>query len=144
VPSFGAAKTARPSASPLAAMQSYASPGRSADFEVRYRFLTPGEGGRSSPPRQHIRFDFLYEGDDPQRDGVFMIWPEFIDDEGHPRPDGEVPVEGLAHMFILVPEMRPKHQRRISVGARGFMVEGPKRVAECQVTRVLGLAAHGS
>jgi len=128
----------------LAAMKSYASSGRGADFEVRYRFLTPAEGGSRSPPRQHIRWDFLYEGDDPQRDGLFMIWPEFLDDEGNPRPEGEVPPEGLAHMFILMPEMRPTHRRRITVGTRGFMVEGPKKVAECQVTRLLGLAEHGS
>jgi hypothetical protein len=128
----------------LEAMKSYASSGGDPDFEVRYRFLTPAEGGRRSPPRQHLRWDFLYEGDDPQRDGIFMIWPEFIDDEGNPRPEGEVPSEGLAHMFILNPEMRPEHQRRISIGTRGFMVEGTKKVAECEVTRVLGLGEHGS
>jgi hypothetical protein len=125
-------------------MKSYASSGRSADFEVRYRLLTPAEGGRRSPPRQHMRFDFLYEGDDRKRNGAFMIWPEFLDDDGHPRPEGEVPPEGLAHMYILAPEMRATHQSRISLGTRGFMIEGPTKVAECQVTRILGLVGHGS
>jgi hypothetical protein len=33
--------------------------------------------GRKKPPMLHLRTDFLYEGDDPQRDGMCMIHLEF-------------------------------------------------------------------
>jgi len=85
----------------------------------------------------------LYDGDEAQRDGIWMIWPEFLDDQGQPWPEGPVPSEGVAHMFILNPANRVSvHRRRIQVGTKGFMVEGAKRVAECDVTRILGLHAN--
>ena len=110
-------------------------------FRVRYRFLTHGEGGRQNPPRQHIRFDFLYEGDDPLKDGISMIWPEFLSPEGEVLPEGEVPMAGVADMFILIADRLPYHRDRIRVGTRGYMVEGPKRVAECEVI-ALGAVAN--
>ncbi len=121
---------------------SYSRPGRPPDFAVRYRFFTAEEGGRASLPRQHLRCDFLYDGDDPQRDGIYMIHPEFLDDDGKPLPDGPVPYEGVAHMFILNDDMREHiHRRRIALDVRGYFVEGAKRVAECEVTELLGLLA---
>ena len=111
-------------------------------FEVRYRFLAPSEGGRSAPPRQHVRWDFLYEGDDPQHDGISMVWPEFIDSSGAVLPEGEVPLEGRALMFIVNPERRQFHKQRIAVGTRGYFVEGPRKVAECEVTAILGLGTE--
>ena len=114
---------------------------RPADFEVRYRFFTAEEGGRKSVPRQHIRWDFLYDGDDPQRDGAFIIWPEFVDPAGSPLPEGPVPSHGLAQMFILSDSMREQvHRHRIAVGVKGYFIEGLKRVAECEVTRLIGLS----
>src|SRR5689334_20520964 len=96
---------------------SYSQRGRPPDFEVRYRFFTADEGGRKSAPRQHIRWDFLYDGDDPQRDGIYMIWPEFLDKAGNPLPEGEVPYLGSAHMFILNDALRVQvHRQRIVVG----------------------------
>lgn len=119
---------------------SYSRSGRHPDFVVRYRFLTAAEGGRVSAPRQHIRWDFLYQGDDPQRDGIWVIWPEFIDATGNPLPEGPVPYEGVAHMFILNPDMRDHvHRGRLAVGIKGYFVEGTKRVAECEVTEIIGL-----
>ena len=120
---------------------SYSRSGRPPDFSVRYRFFTAAEGGRAGAPRQHIRWDFLYHGDDPQRDGLYMIWPEFLDDAGKPLPDGPVPYEGIAHMFILSDDLREQvHQRRLAIGLKGYFVEGPKRVAECEVTELIGLS----
>jgi hypothetical protein len=49
-----------------------------ADFTVSYRFLRPDEGGLSRIPQQHTRWAFLYSEDDPQRDGAWDIWPEFL------------------------------------------------------------------
>jgi hypothetical protein len=109
-------------------------------FEVRYRFLSRAEGGRATPPRQHVRWDFMYEGDDPLSDGISIVWPQFIDADGSMLPEGEVPVEGRALMFIVNPERRLFHRRRVAVGIRGFFMEGPKKVADCEITAVLGLA----
>ncbi len=110
-------------------------------FRVRYRFLTPAEGGRHNPPRQHIRFDFLYDGDDPLKDGISMIWPEFVTPEGDVLPEGDVPMAGIADMFVVVPDRLPYHRERLRVGTKGYMVEGPKRVAECEVV-ALGPVAN--
>lgn len=110
--------------------------GRPADFLVRYRFLSAAEGGRSTPPRQHVRWDFLYAGDDPLVDGVHMIWPEFVDAAGHVLPEGEVPAEGVAQMFVVNRERTAFHHPRIRVGAGGFFMEGARKVAECEVTAI--------
>ena len=117
-------------------MQSYRERTKPA-FQVRYRFLLPSEGGRESPPRQHIRWDFLYEGDDPSRDGISMIWPEFISSDGAMLSEGEVPLHGLADMFIVNGDLIAHHRSRITVGTKGYFVEGAKRVAQCEVTAVL-------
>lgn len=123
--------------------------GRPADFLVCYRFLSTTEGGRSTPPHQHVRWDFLYEGDDPLIDGVHMIWPEFVDAAGDVLPEGEVPAVGMAQMFVVNRERTSFHQSRIRIGVRGFFMEGARKVAECEVTaipRVLShepLSAHG-
>jgi hypothetical protein len=127
----------------LALMQTYSErTGRQPAFEVHYRFLTPTEGGRISSPRQHVRWDFMYACDDPLRDGISMIWPEFIDASGAVLPEGEVPCEGQALMFIVNLDRVPFHKERIAPGVRGFLMEGSRKVAECEVTRVLGLARN--
>jgi hypothetical protein len=82
----------------------------------------------------------MYEGDDPQLDGINMVWPEFIDARASVLPEGEVPVEGRALMFIVNPDRRAFHRQRITIGTRGFFMEGAKVVAECVVTAILGLA----
>jgi hypothetical protein len=113
--------------------------GRRPSFEVRYRFLTREQGGRLSAPHQHTRWDFLYEGEDP-RDSIWMIWPEFISSQdGEVLPAGEVPVEGNAFMFIVNMENAAYHRERIVVGTKGYFVEGPRRVAECEVVALHGL-----
>jgi|HubBroStandDraft_6_1064221.scaffolds.fasta_scaffold597797_2 hypothetical protein len=111
-----------------------------ADFTVSYRFLRPDEGGLSRIPQQHTRWAFLYSEDDPQRDGAWDIWPEFLDSGGSPLPDGPVPTRGVAHMFILSSDLRPMHKARIRIGTKGYMIEGLRKVSECEVTQVLALA----
>jgi hypothetical protein len=124
-------------------MQTYSErTGRQPDFEVRYRFLGQSEGGRSSPPRQHVRWDFMYEGDNPLTDGINMVWPEFISPSGSVLPEGEVPVEGKALMFVVNPERRQFHKQRVRVGVQGFFMEGARKVAQCEVTQVLGLSGE--
>lgn len=116
--------------------------GRQPEFEVAYRFLTEDEGGRSQPPWQHTRWDFMPEQDDPgAADGLCMIWPEFIDADRHTLPAGLVPARGHALMFIVNPDMEASHRARIAVGTRGFFMEGGRRVAECEVVAMDGPGA---
>lgn len=114
--------------------------GTGPDFRVRYRFLSESEGGRLSLPLQHIRCDFLYDGDDPQTDGIWCIWPEFVSATGTVLPDDQrAPVEGLADMYILNAELRAEHAKRIQLGTKGYFVEGPRKTATCEVVAVLAL-----
>lgn len=116
--------------------------GHPADFEVRYRFLAAEEGGRfTGPPRQPYRCDWAYDGDDISQAGVFMIHPEFLSPDGSVLPQGSpVGSIGLATMWILDPAMRAGiHRQRIRSSVRGFFMEGSRRVAEAEVTRVIGL-----
>ena len=117
--------------------------GHKADFVVKYRLFSPSEGGRQVT-FQHLRCDFMYEGDDPQRDGLFMIHPEFLDPLGQPVGEGEaVSLDGTASMWILMPEMRVKvHQARIAVGVRGHFMEGARKIGDVQVTDVVALHAN--
>ncbi len=118
--------------------------GHQPDFLVRYRFFTPEEGGRKSLPFQHIRCDWGYESSELQEEGIYMIWPEFLTSDGSVLPEtSEVPMTGLATMWILVPEMRAQvHLSRIREGVRGFFMEGSKRTAEAVVVKVLGLPTN--
>lgn len=56
-------------------------PGVPDDFEARIRILAPEEGGRRSPARNGIRWDFAY-ADDAGTPELFMIWPDFRHAEG--------------------------------------------------------------
>ena len=115
--------------------------GTGPDFRVRYSFLSEAEGGRKELPFQHIRSDFLYEGDDPHKDGIWCIWPEFLSTSGEALPEDNrrVPAEGLADMYVLNADLRDEHVKRIRVGTQGYLVEGPKKTAVCEVVAVLGL-----
>jgi hypothetical protein len=112
------------------------------DFEVEYRFLSTDEGGRrTGPPYQMYRSDWMYEGDDPRVNGIYMIWPIFLEENGEIRePNTPVPIEGKAQMFIVDDEQRASiHAGRIHPGTRGYFMEGPNRVAEATVTQLLAL-----
>lgn len=121
------------------------STGHLPDFEVRYRFLTSEEGGlRAGPPFQHPRYDWLYEGDDISEAGAYMVWPEFLIEDGSVFPEGlPVPVSGIASMWILSHKIRLQvHRAKIREGGRGYFMEGGRRVAEAVVTRVVGLCTN--
>ena len=113
------------------------------DFRVRYSFRSAERGGRKSgPPFQGFRCDFLYEGQDPSRDPVYYVWPEFEDSEGRPISEGkQVPSEGTALMYVIQEELRPLHKARIRPGVRASMLEGNRVVADLEVVDVLGLGS---
>jgi hypothetical protein len=113
------------------------------DFIVKYRFFSIEEGGRKTgTPFQGYRCDFLYENDDPQKDAIFMIWPEFEDSHGNIILENKchVPVEGTARMWILNSDLRAEHRRRIKPGVKAFFIEGTKKVASLEVIKVVSLA----
>lgn len=115
---------------------------RQADFEAEITFLTESEGGRKTPPFNGIRWDFLYAGDDV-KDGVYMIWPEFTDQEGNAIPT-DVPLKGTyyARMHIVDRELAETlHRDRIKPGVRFFSMEGAHKVAMGIVIKVAGLSA---
>lgn len=117
--------------------------GHSADFEVRYRFFTKEEGGRSTgTPYPGYRCDWLYDNDDPKKDGIYGIHPEFIEDGQESPLEQNVPIEGIARMWIRNLTMRKYHQGRIKKGTKGYFVEGPKKVAEAKVIRILALNSN--
>ena len=74
------------------------------------------------------------------QDGIFMIHPEFVTEDGSVRAEGApVPWTGVARMWILNPQMRIKHHERICEGVNGYFMEGSRRVELAAVTKVLGL-----
>ena len=109
------------------------------DFNVDYRLYSQSEGGRKVT-FQHLRCDFLYDGDDPEVDGLYMIYPEFLDESGNPiKTDVIVPLEGRASMWIVVDEMRTIHKERITVGTKGYFMEGSRRIGEVTVTEIVDI-----
>jgi translation elongation factor EF-Tu-like GTPase len=112
------------------------------DFEAVICILRSDEGGRKTPARNGIRWDFNYAEEAPS-ENLYMIWPDFVDENGISlRKDMNLPLGvGLrARMTIVVDEMRHRvHRARIKVGTRFYCCEGPRRVAEGQVTKITGL-----
>ena len=112
------------------------------DFEVKYRFFSIDEGGREiGAPFQDYRCDWAYEGDDIKKTGIYMIYPEFVDNDGNVlEKNVQVPAEGFARMWILNKELRKMiHKTRIKIGTKGFFMEGNEHVAEAKVTRIVRL-----
>ena len=105
------------------------------DFMVRYE-INDGRG----EVLQGIRWDFKYATETFVPDSVWMIWPQFLDNDDNPLPEGSsVPRSGRASMWILDPELRGNiHQSRIKVGTRGYFMEG-KIVGDVVVGEILGL-----
>jgi translation elongation factor EF-Tu-like GTPase len=112
------------------------------DFEAVIRIFRADEGGRKTPARNGIRWDLNYAEESPSKD-LYMIWPDFMDENGNSLPKGanlETDVELHARMTIVNDEMRHKvHRARVKVGTRFYCCEGPRRVAEGQVTKITGL-----
>ncbi|WP_299214653.1 hypothetical protein [uncultured Dokdonia sp.] len=55
------------------------------DFEVEYQVLDELAGGKKTPPYQGIRWDFWYDYNGKHEEQLFMIWPEFLDENGKVR-----------------------------------------------------------
>lgn len=114
--------------------------GHRPDFIVKYRLYSPEEGGRKVT-YQHLRCDFMYEGDNPWDDAIYMIHPEFLDEAGIPIEDKVVvPPQGRASMWVLVPEMRASvHRSRAKVGVRGHFMEGARKIGDVEIEEIAGL-----
>ena len=109
------------------------------DFEGVVRILTEREGGRRTAPFNGIRWDLRYfhQGED----SCWMVWPEFLDEEGGVLPD-DVPITGFvrARFYIISDAMRPYHREQARPGVGFFCVEGAKVCAAGLITRLTGLA----
>lgn len=114
---------------------------REPDFEVEYEIDIP-DSLEGINPTQGMRCDFLYGDDDPEIDGIHMIYPEILDDKGNVILDKSIsiPPKGKAWMWILFFDERAEyHQKRIKVGVKGHWVIGSNKFANVTVSKVLGL-----
>ena len=110
---------------------------RNPDFVVEY-IWKPDQELSTTKCFQGIRSDFLYAGDGPQKDGIHMIYPEFLDHTGHVilQKDTEVERYGFANMWILMQERVSYHIGRLQIGSKGHMVAGSKKLAEVTVVQI--------
>lgn len=115
-----------------------------ADFRVRYCFYKEQEGGRKSLPYQGYRSDFWYENLNHIPSEIFIIWPEFENEQGDLILTTEKPVNecGTARMWIIIPERRKYHKDKIRAGTKGFFMEGSRKVAACEVIEILDLQTN--
>lgn len=119
------------------------------DFEATIRIFRPDEGGHKTAPFNGIRWDFAYDDEHSNLHEnlptlqLYMIWPEFFDDEGHSLPKDHpllVDVPLRAKLIILDPKYRTLvHRKRIAPGVRFFCHEASGRVAQGVVTKITGL-----
>jgi hypothetical protein len=109
------------------------------DFEADITIYSAEEAGRIAPARNGIRWDFRYASDDES--DIYMIWPVFITDDGElVSQDIDLIGRYCARMYIVDDSMKEEiHRKRIKEGAKFYMVEGFRKVAEGIVTRILGL-----
>ncbi|MCB1466195.1 MAG: hypothetical protein KDK08_03390 [Rhizobiaceae bacterium] len=120
------------------------------DFEAEITILTEEQKGRPTPPHNYIRWDFGYAEDNPLESErnldavIYMIWPNFLDGAGTPIPKG-IPLIGTyrARMHILVRDMVPYHQKRISVGLHFNCHEGARIAARGVVTKLRAISQDG-
>jgi hypothetical protein len=113
---------------------------RECDFIVQYRFFSEDEGGRKINPGQGYRSDFMY-AEDEKSIKIWMIWPEFLDNENNVILDKSIHVStfGKAKMWIVTGVNQELHKSRIKIGKKGYFMEGPRKVAECEVIEILRL-----
>ena len=113
-----------------------------ADFRVKYNFYSKEEGGKERLTYQGNRSDFWYEqGTYKQEKNIFMIWPEFENENGEIILDESIPIskEGTARMWIVAEKGRLFHQKNVKIGLKGFFKEGSKSTAECEIIEILDL-----
>jgi hypothetical protein len=70
-----------------------------------------------------------------------MIYPEFENSDGQIITDTlcPVPEHGMARMWILDGERIAYHRHKITIGTRGYFMEGNKQVGECEVIELINL-----
>lgn len=113
---------------------------RSPDFVVEYEIDLCDEL-KGAKPGQGMRVDFLYEEDNPQVEGVYMIWPELLNEDGDVILDatpGNIAKRGKANMWVVDETRRPYHAGRIEVGTKGTWWRGG-RIARVTVIDAEGL-----
>lgn len=111
---------------------------REPDFVVEY-VLDLCDELKDAKPSQGMRVDFLYDGDDPQKEGVHMIWPELLDELGNVVIDttpGNMSKQGKANMWVVDETRRPIHAKRIKVGTQGYWVRGSMKLANVTVVKI--------
>ncbi len=113
--------------------------GHNEDFKVKYKFRSEEEGGRKNLPNQGIRCDFWYEHPKHEFKGIYMIWPEFENNDGELIKAGHPSKEGIARMWIINSETRQYHQNRIKIGTKGYFMEGSRKTADCEVIEIVDL-----
>ena len=113
---------------------------RECDFIVQYRFFSEEEGGRKINPGQGYRSDFMY-AEDEKFIKLFMIWPEFLDNKNNVILNKAIHVStcGRAKMWMVTEANYELHKSRIKIGLKGYFMEGPRKVAECEVVEILRL-----
>ncbi len=111
---------------------------RKPHFKVRYRFYTEQEGGRKTLPYQGYRSDFWYEHPGGPN-YLFVIRPEFEDEKGDLILDRNIPVlrQGIARMLIAFDEKVPYHKEHLKLNTICYFMEGPHRVAVCEVIELM-------
>ncbi|HAJ72328.1 MAG TPA: hypothetical protein DCO68_09655 [Methylophilaceae bacterium] len=112
------------------------------DFLVEYRFLKPEDGGRAGPPYQGYRSDLHYEGEDINKQGLYCVWPEFLDENGAIIREENVivPEHGKAYMWILFfEEMWEYHAKNAVPGRKCWFMEGSRKVAEVNIIEQISL-----
>jgi hypothetical protein len=82
----------------------------------------------------------MYSEDEGKK-RMWMIHPEFLNENNSVILDKNVrvPIEGKAQMWILNEEFFEYHKERIKVGLPCFLVEGPNKVAVCEVVEIVRL-----
>ena len=112
---------------------------RECDFIVEYRFFSSHEGGRKiGNPMQGYRSDFMYPDDENEKQ-LWMIWPEFLDENNNIILDKSfrVPDSGKALMWLVNENLLELHRGRIKIGLKAFFMEGPHKIAECEVIQIV-------
>ena len=107
-------------------------------FRVKYNFFEKSDGGRLKMPSQGYRSDLFYEGDDVNL-GVYMVWPEFLDDDLNVITNINIPVSvsGYADMWIVDKDMiHTIHIEKLKVGAICYFMEGPRKVARAEIVSI--------
>ncbi len=90
-------------------------PNRGPDFIVKYE-TDLAEEIKEAKPGQGMRVGFLYEGDNPAIEGVHMIWPEILDEQGHvvlDKTPGAINRKGYANMWVVNEDRRSYHKTEL-------------------------------